>query len=123
MSYQEKTEVFPMDCLFCKIINGSIPSTKVYENEDVYAFRDINPQAPVHLLVVPKAHIASVDEITAENSDMIAKIFEAIPEIAKAEGLKNGYRIVSNIGEHGCQSVKHLHVHILGGKQLNETMA
>ena len=112
-----------MDCLFCKIINGSIPSTKVYENEDVYAFRDINPQAPVHILVVPKAHIASVDEITAENSDMIAKIFEAIPEIAKAEGLKNGYRIVSNIGEHGCQSVKHLHVHILGGKQLNETMA
>ncbi len=112
-----------MDCLFCKIINGSIPSTKVYENEDVYAFRDINPQAPVHILVVPKAHIASVDEITAENSDMIAKIFEAIPEIAKAEGLSGGYRVVSNIGNDGCQSVKHLHVHILGGKQLNETMA
>ncbi len=112
-----------MDCLFCKIINGSIPSAKVYENEDVYAFRDINPQAPVHILVVPKAHIASVDEITAENSAKISKIFEAIPEIAKAEGLKNGYRIVSNIGEHGCQSVKHLHVHILGGKQLSENMA
>lgn len=112
-----------MDCLFCKIINGSIPSTKVYENEDVYAFRDINPQAPVHILVVPKAHIASVDEITAENSDMIAKIFEAIPKIAKAEGLSSGYRVVSNIGNDGCQSVKHLHVHILGGKQLNETMA
>lgn len=112
-----------MDCLFCKIINGSIPSTKVYENEDVYAFRDINPQAPVHILVVPKAHIASVDEITAENSDMIAKIFEAIPKIAKAEGLSGGYRVVSNIGNDGCQSVKHLHVHILGGKQLNETMA
>ena len=112
-----------MDCLFCKIIAGDIPSAKVYEDEMVYAFRDINPQAPVHILVVPKAHIASVDEITAENSVKIAKIFEAIPEIAKAEGLKNGYRIVSNIGEHGCQSVKHLHVHILGGKHLNETMA
>ena len=112
-----------MDCLFCKIINGSIPSAKVYENEDVYAFRDINPQAPVHILVVPKVHIASVDEITAENSAKIAKIFEAIPEIAKAEGLLNGYRVVSNIGSDGCQSVKHLHVHILGGKQLSENMA
>ena len=111
------------NCIFCKIIRGEIPSAKVYEDDKVYAFRDINPQAPVHILVVPKAHIASVDEITAENSAKIAKIFEAIPEIAKAEGLKNGYRIVSNIGEHGCQSVKHLHVHILGGKQLNETMA
>lgn len=112
-----------MDCLFCKIINGSIPSAKVYENEDVYAFRDINPQAPVHILVVPKAHIASVDEISAENSAKIAKVLEAIPVIAKAEGLESGYRIISNVGEHGCQSVKHLHVHILGGKQLSENMA
>ena len=74
-----------MDCLFCKIIKGDIPSSKVYENEYVYAFRDINPQAPVHILVVPKVHISSVDEINAENSALVAKIFEAIPEIAKAE--------------------------------------
>lgn len=112
-----------MDCLFCKIINGSIPSAKVYENEYVYAFRDINPQAPTHVLVVPKMHIASAHAINAENSALIAKIFEAIPEIAKAEGLEKGYRVVSNIGEHGCQSVKHLHFHILGGKQLSDTMA
>lgn len=112
-----------MDCLFCKIIAGEIPSTKVYENEWVYAFRDINPQAPVHVLVVPKTHIASADAVTAENSALIARIFEAIPEIAHAEGLSDGYRLVSNIGEHGCQSVKHLHVHILGGKQLSDHMA
>ena len=112
-----------MDCLFCKIIAGEIPSTKVYENEWVYAFRDINPQAPVHVLVVPKTHIASADAVTAENSALIARIFEAIPEIARAEGLSGGYRLVSNIGEHGCQSVKHLHVHILGGKQLSDHMA
>lgn len=112
-----------MDCLFCKIINGDIPSTKVYESEDVYAFRDINPQAPTHILVVPKAHIASVDAINAQNSEKVAKIFEAIPQIAKSEGLENGYRVISNIGEHGCQSVKHLHFHIIGGKQLSESMA
>ena len=112
-----------MDCLFCKIIAGEIPSTKVYENEWVYAFRDINPQAPIHILVVPKVHIASADAVTAENSAYLARIFEAIPEIARAEGLTDGYRLVSNIGEHGCQSVKHLHVHILGGTQLSERMA
>ena len=112
-----------MDCLFCKIISGEIPSTKVYENEWVYAFRDIAPQAPVHILVVPKTHIASADEITDQNTDLVAHIFEAIPKIAKAEGLKNGYRIVTNIGEDGCQSVKHLHFHILGGKQLAGEMA
>ena len=112
-----------MDCLFCKIIAGEIPSGKVYEDEWVYAFRDIAPQAPVHILVVPKTHIASADEITDENTDLVAHIFEAIPKIAKAEGLKNGYRIVTNIGEDGCQSVKHLHFHILGGKQLAGEMA
>ena len=111
-----------MDCLFCKIIEGAIPSAKVYENEWVYAFRDINPQAPVHVLVVPKEHIASADAVTAENSALIAHIFEAIPQIAKAEGLSNGYRLITNIGNDGCQSVKHLHVHILGGKQLSEQM-
>ena len=112
-----------MDCLFCKIIAGEIPSSKVFENEWVFAFRDIAPQAPVHVLVVPKAHIASADGINAENSAVVSKIFEAIPEIAKAEGLTNGYRVITNCGEDGCQSVKHLHFHVLGGKKLSEQMA
>jgi len=111
-----------MNCLFCKIINGDIPSAKVYENEYVYAFRDINPQAPVHVLVVPKLHIASADEVNGENSVYVSKIFEAIPEIAKVEGLANGYRVITNIGDDGCQSVKHLHFHVLGGKKLPENM-
>ncbi len=111
-----------MDCLFCKIIAGEIPSGKVFENEYVYAFRDINPQAPVHVLVVPKTHVCCVDAINAQNSELVAKIFEAIPQIAKAEGLTNGYRVITNIGEDGCQSVKHLHFHILGGKKLSEKM-
>ena len=111
------------NCLFCKIIAGEIPSAKVYEDEKCYAFKDINPQAPVHILVVPKAHIASVDEITAENSEYVAKIFEAIPAIAKNAGLTNGYRVVSNCGDDACQTVKHLHFHIIGGKQLAGEMA
>ncbi len=111
-----------MDCLFCKIIAGEIPSGKVFENEYVYAFRDINPQAPVHVLVVPKTHICCADAINPENSELVAHIFEAIPQIAKAEGLTNGYRVVTNIGEDGCQSVKHLHFHVLGGKKLSEKM-
>ena len=111
-----------MDCIFCKIIKGDIPSSKVYENEYVYAFRDINPQAPVHILVVPKEHVASVDGISAENSILVSKIFEAIPEIAKAEGLTGGYRVITNCGDDACQSVKHLHFHILGGAQLVEKM-
>lgn len=111
------------DCLFCKIIAGEIPSTKVYEDECVYAFRDINPQAPTHILVLPKQHIACADEINAENSDLVAKCFEAIAKIAKAEGLVNGYRVVNNCGEDGGQTVKHLHFHILGGKKLNDGMA
>ena len=110
-------------CLFCKIIAGEIPSAKVYEDDAVYAFRDINPQAPVHVLVVPKTHIASADEITAENAENVAKIFTAIPRIAAAEGLGNGYRVITNCGEDGCQSVRHLHFHVLGGKKLPETMA
>lgn len=112
-----------MDCLFCSIIKGEIPSTKIYEDEVCYAFADINPQAPVHCLVVPKLHIASANEITEENSSIVAHIFSVIPKIAENAGLKNGYRIVTNIGEDGCQSVKHLHFHILGGKKLSETMA
>jgi len=112
-----------MDCLFCKIIAGEIPSAKVYEDEMIYAFRDINPQAPVHVLIVPKSHIASADAVTPENSAYVAHIFETIPAIAKSEGLTNGYRIITNIGEDGCQSVKHLHFHVVGGQKLSETMA
>ena len=111
------------DCLFCKIAAGVIPSTKVYEDEQVLAFRDIAPMAPTHILVIPKTHIPSVDGITAENSALVAKIFEIIPQIAKAEGLVDGYRVVSNCGAHAGQTVHHLHFHILGGKQLSVEMA
>ena len=112
-----------MNCLFCKIIAGDIPSTKVYEDEKVLAFRDIAPQAPTHILVVPKAHIADCNGITAENADVVAHIFSVIPQIAKAEGLENGYRVVSNCGEDAGQTVQHLHFHILGGKKLALEMA
>ena len=112
-----------MNCLFCKIIAGDIPSTKVYEDETVYAFRDIAPQAPTHILVIPKVHLDSCNEITAENSAVVAHIFEVIPQIAKAEGLENGYRVVSNCGADAGQTVPHLHFHILGGKQLALEMA
>ena len=111
------------NCLFCKIIAGEIPSTKVYEDETVLAFRDIAPQAPTHILVIPKAHIGSVAEVTAENSAVVAHIFEVIAAIAKAEGLENGYRVVSNCGEDAGQTVHHLHFHILGGKKLAVEMA
>ena len=111
------------DCIFCKIIAGQIPSSKVFEDEAVYAFRDINPMAPVHVLAVPKEHIPSADGVNAENSHLVARIFEAIPKIAAAEGLANGYRVITNCGEDGCQSVKHLHFHILGGKKLPDQMA
>ena len=111
------------NCLFCKIIAGAIPSTKVYEDDLVLAFRDIAPQAPSHILVIPKAHIPSVDGITQENSAVVAHIFQVIPQIAKAEGLKDGYRVVSNCGADAGQTVHHLHFHILGGKPLNLEMA
>ena len=112
-----------MDCIFCKIAAGEIPSTKVYEDEQVLAFRDIAPMAPSHILVIPKKHIASVAEISGENSAVIAHIFEVIAKIAKDEGLDNGYRVVSNCGAHAGQTVHHLHFHILGGKQLSLEMA
>jgi len=111
-----------MDCLFCKIIAGDIPSSKVYEDEYVYAFNDINPQTPVHILVVPKTHICCADAIDAENSVYVAKIFEAVPKIAASAGLKNGYRVITNCGDDACQSVKHLHFHIMGGRKLPENM-
>ncbi len=111
-----------MSCLFCKIIAGEIPSSKVYEDEKVYAFKDIAPQAKVHVLVVPKEHIESADMINAENSAVIAAVFEAIPKIAKTCGLENGYRVITNIGEDGAQSVKHIHFHVLGGEKLPENL-
>ena len=108
------------DCLFCKIIAGDIPSNKVYEDEHVYAFRDINPQAPVHILIVPKEHVCCADAVTAENSALVAHIFEAVPKIAKAEGLTGGYRVINNCGEDGGQTVMHLHFHLIGGEKLSE---
>ncbi len=112
-----------MDCIFCMIANGAIPSTKVYEDDTILAFRDINPQTPVHVLVIPKEHIASCDEVTPANSAIVAHIFETIPKIAAAEGLKNGYRIISNVGDDACQSVHHMHFHILGGTKMADKMA
>ena len=111
------------DCLFCKIAAGEIPSTKVYEDELVYAFRDINPQAPTHVLVVPKEHLDSMDAVTPENSPIVAHIFEVIPKIAQSEGLTGGYRVISNCGPDACQTVHHLHFHILGGRQMAGEMA
>ena len=110
-------------CLFCKIVAGDIPATKVYEDDSILAFRDINPMAPTHILVIPKTHIPSVDGITAENSGVVAHIFETIPQIAAAEGLTGGYRVVSNCGPDAGQTVHHLHFHILGGRELTTEMA
>lgn len=108
-----------MDCIFCKIANGEIPSTKVYEDDECVAFRDLNPQAPTHILVIPKTHIASVADITPENSAIVAHLFEVIAKVARQEGLdEKGYRVVSNIGESAGQTVPHLHFHILGGRDM-----
>ena len=112
-----------MDCIFCKIAAGEIPSKKAYEDEKILAFYDIAPQAPVHILVIPKEHIAGVDEVAEDNAKVVAHIFTKIPEIAKAAGLSDGFRVVSNVGKHGCQSVRHLHFHLLGGAQLSEKMS
>ena len=111
------------DCLFCKIIAGEIPSTKVYEDDSVFAFRDIAPQAPTHILVIPKAHISGCNGVTPENSGVVAHIFEVIPQIAAAEGLTGGYRVVSNCGDAAGQTVHHLPFHILGGQKLALEMA
>ena len=112
-----------MDCIFCKIIAGEIPSKKIYEDDRVYAFLDINPQAPIHALVIPKEHICCADAVNETNSGTVAHIFEVIPKIAAELGATGGYRIVSNCGDDACQTVKHLHFHILGGKKLSESMA
>lgn len=108
------------DCIFCKIIAGEIPAAVVYEDEDVLAFRDLNPQAPVHLLVIPKAHIPSAAAVTADNSRLVARCFEAIAQIGAREGLDGGFRVISNAGADAGQTVSHLHFHVLAGRKLGE---
>lgn len=107
-----------MDCLFCKIINGEIPSKKVYEDDTVYAFYDIAPIAPVHFLVIPKQHISGAAAVTSENSAIVAHIFEVIAKLADELGLKDGFRVITNNGDDAGQTVKHLHFHVIAGKQL-----
>ena len=107
-----------MDCLFCKIAAGEIPSTKIYEDEFVYAFADIAPAAPFHAIIIPREHIKSADDINESNSHLIAKVFEAVSKIAKNENLENGYRVVNNCGEDGGQTVGHIHFHLLARRNL-----
>lgn len=107
-----------MDCVFCKIANGKIPSKKAYEDDKVLAFYDLDPQAPVHILIIPKEHIQSVEEITSQNSAIVAHIFEVAAKLAKENNLTNGFRVVSNVGKDGGQSVPHLHFHLLGGRSM-----
>jgi len=111
------------NCLFCKIIAGEIPSTKVYEDDQVYAFRDINPQAPTHVLVIPRHHVASLAEADQLTDTELAACLRAAEKIAEQEHLTGGYRVVSNCGDDACQSVHHLHFHILGGVQMAERMS
>ena len=110
------------DCLFCKIISGEIPAARVYEDDYVFAFRDINPQAPVHVLILPREHIGSAADLTAENSLHAAKCLEAAVKIAESEGLTGGFRLISNSGADGGQTVFHLHFHLLGGAGLGEKL-
>ena len=107
-----------MDCLFCKIAAGEIPSTKIYENDKVYAFADIDPKAPFHAIIIPREHIASAAEITADNKALIADVFEAVSIIAKQENLEKGFRVVNNCGEDGGQTVGHIHFHMLAQRSL-----
>lgn len=107
-----------MDCLFCKIVNGEIPSTLMYEDDRVIAFKDINPQAPVHYLVIPREHIKSADFINEENKELMGHIIFVASQLAKEEGLDNGYRIVNNCGSHGGQTVDHIHFHVLGKRNM-----
>lgn len=106
-----------MDCIFCKIAAGEIPSKKAYEDDKVFAFYDLEPQAPVHILIIPKEHIACAADITAENSAVISHIFEVAAKLGKELGLENGYRIVNNCGADGGQTVHHLHFHFMGGRK------
>lgn len=108
------------ECIFCKIASGEIPSECLYEDENVFAFRDINPQAPVHFLVIPKQHIPSIEEVNGQNSCFVAKCFEVIPQITSRLGLTGGYRVISNCGADAGQTVFHLHFHVIAGKILGE---
>jgi histidine triad (HIT) family protein len=108
-----------MDCLFCKIVEGSIPSTPIYQDEQTYAFSDINPKAPVHVLVVPREHIASVNEAAGHHRELMGHLLWVAAEIARQKNLGKGYRLVVNIGEDGGQSVDHLHLHLLGGRPMS----
>lgn len=108
-----------MDCIFCKIANKEIPTEVIYEDENVVAFNDLNPTAPVHILVIPKKHIASLNDATAEDTELLGKIMLTIQKIAADQGIaEKGYRVVTNCGEQGGQSVKHLHFHLLGGREM-----
>ncbi len=111
-----------MDCLFCKIVAGEIPSEKVYESETVIAFKDINPQAPVHILIIPKMHIESLAAVTEDTVGVTAEIMLVARQLAQEFHLDNGYRVITNIGDDGGQTVHHLHFHLLGGKKLTEQM-
>lgn len=111
-----------MDCVFCKIINGTIPSTKVYEDDKVIAINDLNPQSPVHILIIPKNHIASADDLSEDNCDIVGHIFTVAAKIAKEKGLSNGYRIINNCGKDAGQTVFHIHFHLLGGKDLGNLL-
>jgi histidine triad (HIT) family protein len=106
------------DCLFCKIIAGEIPSSKVFEDEQIFVFKDINPKAAVHLLVIPKVHIAQLDDLTNEHQMLIAHIMLQLPRLARSQGLEDGFRTIINTGPGGGQEVGHLHIHILGGQGL-----
>ncbi|MCI7145806.1 MAG: histidine triad nucleotide-binding protein [Clostridiales bacterium] len=106
------------DCLFCKIIDGEIPSRKVYEDDKILAFHDVDPQAPVHVLIIPKKHIPSLDEVSEEDGDILAYIMLKVKDIAAEMGLANGYRLVNNCGEDGLQTVRHLHFHLLGKRKM-----
>ena len=112
-----------MDCIFCKIVSGEIPSEKVYESDKVIAFKDINPMAPVHILIIPKEHIGGVDELNESNAGIVTDIMLVATHLAESFNLENGWRIVSNVGEDGGQTVRHLHFHLLGGKKLSVELA
>lgn len=107
-----------MDCVFCKIVSGEIPAKKAYEDDQVLAFHDLDPQAPVHILLIPKQHLASAMDITPENSSVIARIFEVAAKLAKEYKLEQGFRLVNNCGKDGQQTVGHLHIHLLGGRPM-----
>lgn len=110
------------NCIFCKIVKGDIPSAKVYEDEDMIIIKDLNPQAPVHLLLIPKEHYANIVEMSDAQAQTLAKCLKKLSTLTDKIGLQNGFRLVSNKGEDGCQSVGHLHIHILGGRKLSDTM-